>query len=107
MDYAYRSYGDRDLICGYRMMMTRSPELQLSMCHLQQRKYLKALKYAESCKDGKRSRGEMLSGNHDEIANFEGHLNKVYTNDIIKECYKNLNQWDELEKDKSDISSKI
>ena len=49
----------------------------------------------------------MLSENKEEFANFEGHLNKVYTNDIIKECYKNLNQWDELEKDKSDISSKI
>ena len=37
MDYAYRSYGDRDLICGYRMMITRSPEIQMALCNLQQR----------------------------------------------------------------------
>lgn len=45
--------------------------------------------------------------NEGEYGNLENHLDKVYSNDIIKECYKNLNQWDELEKDKSDISSKI
>ena len=38
---------------------------------------------------------------------MEDNLDKVYTNDIIKECYKNLNLWDELEKDKSDVSSKV
>ena len=49
----------------------------------------------------------MQSGNLTDLANLEQHLDKVYTNDIIKECYKNLNQWDELDKDKSDISSKV
>lgn len=28
MDYVCKIYGDQDLICGYRMGITRSPDLQ-------------------------------------------------------------------------------
>lgn len=40
MDLVWRMNGDQDMICGYRMGLTRSPELQLAMCNLQQRRYL-------------------------------------------------------------------
>lgn len=39
MDSLYKMYGDQDLIAGYRMSITRSPDIQMAYCHLQQRKY--------------------------------------------------------------------
>ena len=60
MDNVYKSYGDRDLICGYRMMLTRSSNIQMGLCHLQQRKYLKVLKCVEDSKTAKRQRDNMM-----------------------------------------------
>lgn len=40
MDSICKIYGDIDLIYGFRMGVTRSPELQEAMCNLQQRRYL-------------------------------------------------------------------
>ena len=40
MDSVCKIYGDQDLIYGYRMGITRSPELQEAMCQLQQRRYV-------------------------------------------------------------------
>ena len=53
-------YGDQDLISGYRMSITRSPDIQMAFCHLQQRKYLSALKCIKKCQDSsaKRNRPE-------------------------------------------------
>lgn len=47
MDSICKIYGDIDLIYGFRMGVTRSPELQEAMCNLQQRRYLEALKHVQ------------------------------------------------------------
>lgn len=62
MDYVCRIYGDQDLICGYRMGITRSPDLQEAMCNLQQRRYTQALKCVQSYKElaAKRDRDHSL-----------------------------------------------
>lgn len=39
---------------------------------------------------------------------YEQENNRIYMEDIIKECYKNLNKWDVLlEEKKSDVETKI
>lgn len=70
MDSVYRIYGDQDQICGFRMNITRSPELQEAMCNLQQRRYLESLKCVQKYKDScaKRARAQKKK-NHD--SNYE------------------------------------
>ena len=44
LDYAYRAYGDHDLVFGFRMNFTRSPCLREALLNIQQRRYVNTLK---------------------------------------------------------------
>lgn len=43
LDYAYRAYGDQDLLYGYRMLSTNSANMRLALLNIQQRKYVQTL----------------------------------------------------------------
>lgn len=43
LDSVCKIYGDLDLVYGFRIGVTRSPELQEAMCNLQQSRYIEAL----------------------------------------------------------------
>jgi hypothetical protein len=43
LDFAYRAYGDRDLLSGYRMLAAKSAPLRHSLLNIQQRKYVQTL----------------------------------------------------------------
>lgn len=45
LDYTYRTYGDRDLIYGYRMCNANNSELRKALLHIQQRKHVDTLGY--------------------------------------------------------------
>lgn len=45
LDYAYRTYGDRDLQYGYRLCTAQTPELRQALLHMQQRRHVDTLKY--------------------------------------------------------------
>lgn len=44
LDYAYRAYGDRDLVFGFRMNSIRSPALRQGLLQIQQRRYVNTLR---------------------------------------------------------------
>lgn len=43
LDYAYRAYGDRDLIYGYRIAAAYGSPMRMSLLSLQQRRYVETL----------------------------------------------------------------
>ncbi len=98
LDFVYRAYGDSDLINGYRMMVSTSPEIQRSLALLQQRKYIESLQIVNELESQKLKR--MIVSDDDtteeSIASLEELLQDNYITDISKECYKNLDKWDEI-----------
>jgi hypothetical protein len=48
LDYTYRTYGDRDLIYGYRMINADTKDLRNALLHMQQRKHVDTLRYLQS-----------------------------------------------------------
>jgi hypothetical protein len=47
LDYAYRAYGDRDLIHGYRMLAVKSSNMRLALLNIQQRCYVDTLAHLQ------------------------------------------------------------
>lgn len=43
LDYAYRAYGDHDLLYGYRMLSTGSANMREALLNIQQRNYVRSL----------------------------------------------------------------
>ena len=43
LDYAYRAYGDNDMVYGYRMLTTTSPNMRSALLNIQQRNYVESL----------------------------------------------------------------
>ena len=47
LDYAYRAYGDTDLVYGYRMLSTTSSNMREALLNIQQRNYVKSLSFLD------------------------------------------------------------
>ena len=98
LDYVYRAYGDSDLINGYRMLVSTNPDVQRSLALLQQRKYIESLHIVNDLESQKLKR--MIVSDDDtaeeSIASLEELLQDNYVTDISKECYKNLDKWEEI-----------
>lgn len=43
LDYAYRAYGDVDMVYGYRMLSTSSSNMREALLNIQQRRYVDSL----------------------------------------------------------------
>lgn len=106
MDSVCRMYGDQDMICGFRMGITRAPELQEAMCNLQQRRYVESLKSVQRYKSSlaKRARAQRNSNEEPDLVDilmdgplgepvpekfmdvyrYEKQNDKVYMEDIVK-----------------------
>lgn len=103
LDELHRLNGDKDTIYGYRMTQTDNEWLKEAYVQLQQREYYKTLRcidgyLVDEKPDKKRERNRDFLEELESIQPFSKSLEKTFASDVIKECYKNLNQWDNLAK---------
>lgn len=84
------------------MTLTANERLKSAYVQLQQREHYKALRCINdylSDMPEQRKRPHPDSNFLEELQrqhNFSSSLEKTFASDIVKECYKNLNQWDKL-----------
>lgn len=57
LDYAYRAYGDRDLIYGYRLNTAQSADLRGALLTMQQRRHVVTLQHLSQLGYSKESDG--------------------------------------------------
>lgn len=97
LDYAYRTYGDRDLQYGYRLCTAQTPELRQALLHMQQRRHVDTLKYLSAFGEQFESEGRKRGREWEsELVAVQRKTEEGLVNEMAKECFKNLNQWDEI-----------
>ena len=94
LDNLYSVTSDQDILYGFRMQQTNSKVLKNAFTQLQQREYFNALEVLNDFNNSFKRDLDQVYTEEEDKDSLSQRIEKSYVSDIMKECVKELNEWE-------------